>query len=108
MKLKLEKNNSQDCNLIRKSAEHSIMASNTVNPIIALVEVTRGVQILESLHNRYGPTPTNEITNVDTIEMLNILQDQKNRILEDVTNHLPNMKPVHPLTVQAGYGSEQN
>jgi hypothetical protein len=102
MKTKLYRTGDEDAEIVRIAAEHSIMASNTVNPILALVEVTRAVQLLESLHKRYGVDGTNDITKVDTRDMLVIVLDQKERILQDVMSD-SRMLPKHPLNEHAGF-----
>jgi hypothetical protein len=107
MKKKLAKTTEQDCAFVRASAEHSIMASNTVNPVIALTEVTKAVQIIECLHDRYGPETSSDITNIDTVEMLNVLQNQKERVLQDVMQQNPNFLPNHPLNQEAGFVSRE-
>ena len=89
---------------VRRSAESSIMASNTVNPIISLVEVVKSVEKIESLHQRYGPYETDKITKVNTTELLNVLLQQKDRILQDVMKVNKKYKPEkHPLLKHAGY-----
>lgn len=108
MKKKLITSTKQDRVSIRKSAEHSIMASNTVNPVIALTEVVKAVQIIESLHDRYGPDALSDISKIDTVEMLRVIQDQKERILQDVISHNHNFLPPHPLNEEAGYLREEN
>lgn len=104
MKKKLDETEEQDSSGIRKAAEYSIMASNTVNPVIALVEVTKAVQIITSLHERYGAEATQNITKINTIDMLHVLQDQKDRILRDVIKHNPSfLPPHHPFNEEAGF-----
>ena len=103
MKKKFVKTTEQDCASVRKAAEHSIMASNTVNPIIALTEVTKAVQIIESLHERYGPEIASDISKINTREMLGVIQNQKERVLQDVMKQNPNFLPPHPLNEEAGF-----
>ena len=88
---------------IHKAAEHSIMASNTINPIISLVEVTRAVQIIESVHEKFGYNKSSKTANTDTEEMLRILREQKDKILQDVVDRNPEFMPVHPLSAEAGF-----
>lgn len=101
MKIKLNETAQLDSSLVRKAAEHSIMASNTVNPIFAMVEVTKAVQILECLHDRYGVNIASELTKVDTKAMLEVIQNQKERITQDVMVTNPNLIPQHPLNNHA-------
>ena len=97
------KTRNKDSEFIRIAAESSIIASNTINPIIALVEVTKAVQIVECLHHRYGPDICSRITQVDTQDLLNVLHDQKTRILQDIMKQNPAYSPPHPLTKHCGY-----
>ena len=92
-----------DADLLRQAAEHSIMASNTVNPLIALLEVCKSVKILEVVNGRYGSILTTDYFMVDTQHVLAVLQDQKSRIIQDLTQTYPDILPIHPLTVQAGF-----
>lgn len=101
MKRRLRVTVEQDRDLVRKSAESSIMASNTVNPIIALTEVTKAVQIVEGLHGRYGPDVASEISGIDTRDLLMVVQNQKDRILQDVMEHNRSFLPPHPLNKHA-------
>lgn len=103
MKKKLDATAEHEISFIRKAAESSIMASNTVNPIIALVEVTKSVEIIEFLHQRHGPERATEICKVDTKSMLMILKDQKERILQDVMAQTPKFLPQHPLVEEGGF-----
>jgi hypothetical protein len=107
MKKKLNHSIGQDIGLVRAAAEHSIMASNTVNPILALCEVTRAVQIMEDLHGRYGPDLASDLTSVDTREVLQVLLAQKKLIIADIYSLNPNMAPEHPLSQLAGYRLEE-
>lgn len=103
MKKLLVKTKKRDCELIRLAAESSIIASNTVNPMLALIEIVKAVQMIDSLHHRYGPHICYDITGVDTQELFQILQDQRDSILQDITNEYPILKTTHPLCTHAGY-----
>ena len=92
-----------DADLLRQAAEHSIMASNTINPLIALLEVCKSVQILEVINGRYGSILTGDYFMTDTQNVLTVLQSQKSKIIQDLIRACPNLLPVHPLTVQAGF-----
>jgi hypothetical protein len=107
MKKKLRKHSDQEVDLVRKAAEHSIMASNSVNPILSLISATKAVQILESLHERHGPELASDLTKVDTREMLAVVTNQKERITKDVMHQLPEMMPQHPLAAHAGFQNER-
>ena len=102
MKALSDKTTDCECDVIRRAAEHSIMASNTVNPILSLVEVTKSVQMIESLHLKYGPETIDRVCAIDTSEMLVILQNQKTRITQDVMRRVPAFIPPHPLNIHAG------
>lgn len=93
----------EEAAFVRTAAEHSIMASNTINPVLALMEVTRAVQILESLQQRHGAESLTELTKIDSNRMLRILRNQKERIIQDVIHHTPEFLPSHPLTKEAGF-----
>ena len=108
MRVITDKTADSECSIIQRAAEHSIMASNTVNPILSLVEVTKAVQLIESIHMKYGPDTIDRACDVDTSEMLDILQNQKNRITQDVMRKVPAFIPPHPLNVQAGVVSSDN
>lgn len=103
MTKQLKQTTEQDGRLIRRAAEHSIMASNTVNAIIALTEVTKAVQIIETLHDRYGPETASQVGRIDTQELLEVLQDQKDRVSRDVMQQHPTYLPPHPLNHHVGF-----
>ena len=88
---------------VRRAAELSISASNTVSPIIALVDVSGAVQIMEFLHRRYGHPMLSSICGVDTLKVLRRMKNQKLRIVQDIATMCPEIKPSHPLTNLAGY-----
>ena len=79
MSVQIHKTSENTVQLIRQAAEHSIMASNTVNPILSLVESSRAVQIIDTLHREYGVAIIDEKSKVKTDELLSILKCQKNR-----------------------------
>jgi len=86
---------------VRQAAEYSIAASNTVNPILALTEITKAVQLMESLHGRYGAELASSLCSVDTEHMMTILLDQYTRILQDVMAQCPGFLSPHPLNQHA-------
>jgi len=87
--------------MVRYAAENSIHASSTTNPIIALMEVTKAVQLIEALHWRYGPEIATEMAKTDTQDILQIVQDQKERILQDIVRDNPQFLLQHPLNAAA-------
>ncbi len=87
---------------LKLAAELSIAASATINPILALVDVTKAVHTMEMLHTRYGHSYLSSITNINTEEMNTVLEDQKERIIQDVLRYNQTMIPAHPLNKQAG------
>ena len=94
-----------DAGLLRKAAEHSIMASNTICPLLSVLEASKGVCLLEIVNGKYGTVITNDIFMVDTQQMLSVLQQQKNLIMKDLTTSYPALLPVHPLTSHAGFST---
>lgn len=103
LKLQIQSSTDNDAILLRQAAERSITASNTINPLIALLEISKSVQIVEGINQRYGAVITNDLFMIDTLHLLRILQDQKSKIIQDFTKSNPGSLPVHPLTAQAGY-----
>lgn len=95
----------RDVYLLKEAATYSINASNTVSPILALVDVVKAVTILETIHARYGIVLATELTNIDTKDMYGTLVNQKQRILHDILHEHPDIVPDHPLNVHAGYGT---
>ena len=88
----------KDMYLIKKAAEYSIEASNSVNPIIALTQATRSVQILEVLHTRYGQNIILESSKTNTQNMLRTVRKQLEKIKQDLFDQVPILKPAHPFT----------
>ncbi len=76
LKKRLYLSTEHDADLLRQAAEHSIMASNTVNPLIALLEVCKSVQILELVNGRYGSILTGDYFMTDTQNILTVLQTE--------------------------------
>lgn len=96
----------KDKKLVRSAAESSILASNTVNPIISLVEVVKAVEKIECLQERYGVSMADQITGVNTNQILDVVLKQKKKILQDVMNINKKYHPQrHPLNSVAGYTS---
>lgn len=87
----------QDIEILKQCAHKSIAASNTVDPITALVDVSKAIQSIENLHTRYGPSNANQLNSFDTVEMLEILQIQHQNILNNIMNQYPNLKKPHPF-----------
>ena len=107
MRTKLLKTNVRDCEFVRKAAEHSIAASNTVNPVLAMVDTVRAVQLIESLHERYGVDLASEVSQTDTEAMLETLQNQKERIVRKVMR-ISDQTPSHPLNESAHYTRKEH
>ena len=103
MKQKLKNVSVVDIGLIRNASELSIEAANTINPIIALSHTIKAVNIMEVLHHRYGTSNLEEISGVNTIEILHILISQRDRILNDLLlKHKEfNYRRQHPLANHA-------
>jgi hypothetical protein len=103
---KLYNLSSIEAELVRRAAEHSIMASNTINPMIALVEATRAVEVIEVLHYRFGNKALSELVESNTAKMLDILVSQRNKILMDVLEQNPGYDQSHPLNEHARFISK--
>ena len=103
MKNKLKHVTDIDIGLIRNASELSIEAANTINPIIALTHSIKAVNIIELLHHRYGASTIEELSGVNTIQILKILTNQRDRILNDlISKHKAfNYKKNHPLSTYA-------
>jgi hypothetical protein len=81
------------------------MASNTICPLLAVLEASKCVTILEIINGKYGSVITSDIFLVDTQQMLSVVQQQKNLIIKDLTSSYPDLLPEHPLTSHAGYSA---
>jgi hypothetical protein len=93
--------------LIRQAAQYSINASNTMNPILALEQTHKGIGFIESLHRRWGVAQSMEISGVDTMRMLNMLNEQQSDIVKKVNLRWPMYKVAHPLNHSAGMPVEE-
>lgn len=93
---RLKRSHSHDLEFIRKAAEHSMTAGNSLNPIIALIEVIKGIQLLEILHSMYSLDEIYAISGVKSDEMLETLVQQKRKILKDLNNNSENLHIVDP------------
>jgi hypothetical protein len=101
MSKRTENNRKRESHLLEKAAEYSVSASNTVSPLLALVGVVRAVQILESVHARYGTETASDIVGTDTEEMLEILKKQKKSIVNDICKSQPGLNIQHPFKEEA-------
>lgn len=84
--------------VIKQAATHSILASNTVNPLSAIVEVSKGERLIQFLHERHGAYNTHQRTGVDTKELIEQLIKQRRLITKDIIALCPGLVPAHPLT----------
>jgi hypothetical protein len=108
MKLKWEEATNTDVRLVREAAEHSVRASNTLNPIIALSESVAAHRTLEMLIRRYGVQRANEICGLDAGDLMKTMSLQRDHILQDITTTYPDMLPKGDLKGYAGYVKERN
>jgi len=101
---RIRNRNTQKVNFIRKASEYSTIASSTVNPMIALINVTRAQQMLEVLHEMYSIDEIREMIGVDSEEFLHSVTEQSQKILRDIMkdNVAYTMKD-NPLASQAGF-----
>ena len=90
---------------LKIAAEKSVVASNSVHPIIALVETTSAVATLEELQRQHGPDLIKDCSGIDVVDMLKVISDQKKRILRDVMDQNKNLQRPHPLNDIVGYES---
>ncbi len=81
-----------DIDSIKRAAEHALVATHSMSPVVALIEVVKCIQIVESLHDRYGYSAIRKITQVDTQELLRSVREQKNRIIRSIWEYLPQDK----------------
>ena len=83
--------------LVRQSADLSIKASGTINPILALIDATQAEQTLVVLRTYFSPGNLDKLTNMDTEYMLHVVNEQRIHITNDVMRAFPNFIPEHPL-----------
>lgn len=102
---KLCKLGRHDSDAVRVAAECSLLASNSVSPVIALQESTKAVHTLELLLRRFGPEGARAVTGIDVQDMLDTLQTQKEHILQSLFREQPALMPEHPYLVESGYQS---
>lgn len=89
-------------NELRVAAEKAIQAACTTNPLVALIECTRAIQMIESLHARHGTGTLFDTTGVDSTKLEQVLIEQKRRIMDDLFQFHPQYKTEHPLAPEAG------
>ncbi len=98
MKMRWEEATNYDTRLVREACEHSRLASNTPNVLLALREAERAFRTLEILVARHGGIQrANEITGQDLGYMLEVVQRQSDKILEDTTQQRPELLPADEL-----------
>lgn len=83
--------------VIKLAAAHSIVASNTVNPISAVSEVSSAERLIKFLHEKYGPHEVGRRTGIDTKQLLDKLTQQRQSILKNILQTYPDLVPHHPL-----------
>jgi heme/copper-type cytochrome/quinol oxidase subunit 2 len=93
---------------IRNAADMSISASNTINPIISLIDIIRAFQTIDVLHSIYGKDNLYSMTNMDTGRMYDIIDQQKIKVTGDVMKAFPKFMPNHPLLNDAGITPEDS
>lgn len=108
MKVKWEEATNTDVRLVREAAEHSVRASNTTNPILALTEAVAAHRTVEMLVRRYGIPRASELTGIDIGEMLQTLARQRDRVLQDIMETQSQLLPRGELKAYAGYVKERN
>lgn len=105
MKLQLSEAIEADRDILRQVAAHSITASNTVNPVTALCEVSAGERLVQLLHEVHGPHMSTSRTGIDTRDLMQKVKEQKKKIVQDIMYLYPDFVPKHPLNHMVDYGS---
>jgi hypothetical protein len=97
-----------DVRLVREAAEHSVRASNSKNIILALVECTNAIRIIEDIVRRYGATQASQITNVDLSAMLGDLTEQNTRIMNHFSKKHADILPHNILHKYQNFTHDRN
>ena len=92
-----------DRGLVRKAAEYSIDASNTTNPLEAMSKINCAIQIIESLHYRYGPDAAAARVSENTEALLRSFFSQKDSIHREISRVYDDIVPAHPLNRVVGF-----
>ena len=92
---------------IKEASERSVMAASLAHPLLALVDATRAIQILDSLHERHKLAGTKIVSDIDTHEAVMVYRDQKERILQDIITMNPNLQVLHPYAEHIGMAPEK-
>jgi hypothetical protein len=88
--------------LVESAAKHSLSASNTTCPLLALHEITQATAILDVLRTMVG---TEKLYDLAGPEFVTTIEQQRDRILSDVVSRRPDLAPMeHPMSEAAGYG----
>ena len=88
--------------LLEEAANRSITASKTVNPAMALIEVTRALQLIEVVHSMQGQEHLSYITGVDSARIRNTIRAQRTKITRDLLETFPDWSPSHPMQDTGG------
>lgn len=88
---------------IRGAAELSVAASNTVNPVLALIDVLKAQQTIYVLQSIYGKNDLKNLTHMDTERMQEIIEQQRIRVTQDILDVFPGFVPNHPLMNDANF-----
>lgn len=97
----------KDKDMIREAAKKSRAVSSTISRLDAVIEVAQAKQIMDSLHQRYGPQLASEMTSVDTLAMEAKIQDQMDAVVADLLKLHPELIPPHPFNHSAGFTSNR-
>ena len=83
--------------MLREAAEHSIAASNNINPILALIEISRAAELMRVIVGVHGIE--GRFLGVDLPTMSDVIATQKAKILADVLSiHKEVIGEQHMLT----------
>lgn len=87
----------RDIEEIRRCAEESVIASTTVSPVLSLVHNTTAIAGIRALQARHGAQSISDISEIDTKDMLDRLQEQHRAILSNIKEYYHLLIPAHPL-----------
>lgn len=94
----------EDLKLIQEASQKSVKATYINEPVQAKELCDQGLQILKVLEKRYSVQKLNEIAKCNVGEMIDIIQDQSDRIKSKIYRDRggPQNPLHHPLAVESG------
>lgn len=91
--------------VVKKASEHSMNAANTVHPVIALMEATKAVQMMESLNSQYGIKTATDITGIDTCKVQTDLEGHRDQIVRDLVTKMSSLYPATNMSSSKHHAS---